>query len=101
MTMNTIVPGARVNPIAREELGHDLSGITFSLDGSPAAETMLGCNRIVEGATSLYLGTMKTLPEEACRRIEHRLDVGKYHSMGFTLSLIHISEPTRRTPISY
>ena len=84
LTVHTIVPEAVVLPILRVELGHDLVGKSFPIDASPAAETMLGCNRIVEGATSMYYGTMQTLPEEACRRIEERLDLGRYYSMGFT-----------------
>jgi PAS domain S-box-containing protein len=84
LTLHSIVTETRALAVIREELGFDLVGMSFPLDASPAAETMLGCNRIVEGATSLYYGTMQMLPEEACARIEERLDIGRYYTMGFT-----------------
>ncbi len=84
LTVHTIVPEEPAVRVAREELGTDLVGKSFPIDADPTAATMLGCNRLVEAVTSLYQGMMQTLPEEACRQIEERLDVGRYYSMGFT-----------------
>ncbi|NLX49607.1 MAG: PAS domain S-box protein [Methanospirillum sp.] len=84
LTIHTILPEEPAVRVAREELGSDLVGKSFPIDADPTAVTMLGCNRMVEAITSLYHGMMQTLPEEACRRIEERLDIGRYYSMGFT-----------------
>lgn len=84
LTMHTIVPEEPTVRVVREELGFDLIGMSFPLDASSVAVTMLGCNRIAEGVTSMYYGTMQMLPEEACARIEERLDIGRWYSMGFT-----------------
>ena len=84
LTVHTIVPEEPAVRVAREELGTDLVGKSFPIDADPTAVTMLGCNRLVEAVTSLYHGMMQTLPEGACRRIEERLDIGRYYSMGFT-----------------
>ncbi len=45
--------------------------------------TTLGCNRIVEGVTSIYFCFFGSVPEEVCDNIERRLDIGKYYTMGF------------------
>ncbi|NLX48578.1 MAG: response regulator [Methanospirillum sp.] len=72
--------------IAREEFGRDLVGHTMFLDTASAQliTTILKCNQMVEGVTSAYHGFLRTLPEEACNRLEERLDLGKYYTMGCT-----------------
>jgi PAS domain S-box-containing protein len=85
LVLRGITPAESVRRIAREELGRDLVGVTIPLDAKVAEvmRTALGCNRMMEGATSMYYGLFRSLPEDACNRIEGRLDVGKYYSMGF------------------
>ena len=85
LVLRGITPAESVRRVAREELGRDLVGMTIPLDSEVAEvmRTALGCNRMMEGATSMYYGLFRSLPEEACNRIEGRLDVGKYYSMGF------------------
>ncbi len=86
MVVRAILPEEPASRVAREEFGRDLVGHTMSLDNAPASliEATLECNQMMEGVTSAYYGFLKTLPEEACERLEQRLDLGKYYSMGCT-----------------
>ncbi len=85
LVLRGITPAESVRRVAREELGRDLVGVTIPLDADVAEvmRTALGCNRMMEGATSMYYGLFRSLPEDACNRIEGRLDIGRYYSMGF------------------
>ncbi|MEN6518204.1 MAG: ATP-binding protein [Methanospirillum sp.] len=85
LVLRGITPAESVRRVAREELGRDLVGVTIPLDADVAEvmRTALGCNRMMEGATSMYYGLFRSLSEDACNRIEGRLDIGKYYSMGF------------------
>ncbi|MEN6342334.1 MAG: ATP-binding protein [Methanospirillum sp.] len=85
LSLRQLVPEEVMTRVIREELGHDLVGWGFSLDDEllTVMTTTLGCNRLVEGATCMYYGFNGLLPEEPCNRIDRRLDVGKYYSMGF------------------
>ncbi len=82
-TMQVYLPEELVSRITREELGRDLVGMSFMFDRVPSAETVLGCYQLIEGMTNLYQGLFMTVPKEVCDRIEERLDIGKYHTMGF------------------
>ena len=85
LPVRQLVPEELMTRVVREELGHDLVGWGFSLDDEllTVMTTTLGCNRLVEGATSMYYGFYGLLPEGPCNRIDERLDVGRYYSMGF------------------
>jgi PAS domain S-box-containing protein len=85
LAVRQLVPEELMTRVVREELGHDLIGWGFSPDDEvlTVMVTTLGCNRLVEGATSMYHGFCGLLPEEPCNRIDERFDVGQYYSMGF------------------
>jgi PAS domain S-box-containing protein len=85
LPVRQLVPEGLMTRVIREELGHDLIGWGFSLDDEllTVMVTTLGCNRLVEGVTSMYYGFCGALPEEPCNRIDERLDIGRYYSMGF------------------
>lgn len=85
LSVRQLVPEELMTRVVREELGHDLIGWGFPLDSDllMVMTTTLGCNRLVEGMTSMYYGFNGLLPEEPCNRIDSRLDIGRYYSMGF------------------
>lgn len=82
-TVRILVTEKTLTQVPREELGFDLEGLSLPLDGVPSVEPVLGCDRLVEVITDLHQACFKALPEEACKRIEERADIGKYYSMGF------------------
>jgi PAS domain S-box-containing protein len=57
--------------------------MSLDTEAGSLVKATLECNRMVEGVTNAYYGFLKTLPEGACARLERRLDLGKYYSMGF------------------
>src|SRR5665647_1201606 len=70
-------------------------------DPGAKLEVRLGVSALLEShAYSPSLQNLLPQLAELSRHADHRVRADACHLLGLTLSLIHISEPTRRTPIS-
>ena len=89
--------------------GHTLGHVCFYMPKEKSlfsGDTLfyLGCGRVFEGTMDqmwLSLLKLRSLPEDTSVYCGHEYTLSNMKFANYILSLIHISEPTRRTPISY